>query len=193
LPCSFQGSFGNVLVTYRMSHWAIVCRCDGSTAIHRWVRNRDAWLGKHLTLANSIPFRDCIRRLLLALKPEAFQQCSSATVDMLRHVGGALFDNGIVSASRMISGNGLTWHEVRPHPFCVSVACVARVLAVAGVPLRSPLSGPWFQAIRTGRIHERIAHQFAQRRVGQPTQPFHEPDPLQKRDARAAKSSRLSR
>lgn len=54
---------------------AIVCGCDGPTAIHRWARNRGDWLRKYLTLANGIPSRDCIRRLLLALKPEAFQQC----------------------------------------------------------------------------------------------------------------------
>jgi len=32
-------------------------------------------LSLHLTLPNGIPSRDCIRRLLLALKPEAFQRC----------------------------------------------------------------------------------------------------------------------
>jgi predicted transposase YbfD/YdcC len=54
---------------------AIVCGCDGPTAIHRWAGYRIDWLKKHLTLSNGIPSRDCIRRLLLALKPEAFQQC----------------------------------------------------------------------------------------------------------------------
>jgi predicted transposase YbfD/YdcC len=33
------------------------------------------WLSQHLTLPNGIPSRDCIRRLLLALKPECFQRC----------------------------------------------------------------------------------------------------------------------
>jgi predicted transposase YbfD/YdcC len=54
---------------------AIVCGCDGPTAIHRWAGYRIDWLEKHLTLSNGIPSRDCIRRLLLALKPEAFQHC----------------------------------------------------------------------------------------------------------------------
>ena len=31
------------------------------------------WLAQHLALPNGIPSRDCIRRLLMALKPEAFQ------------------------------------------------------------------------------------------------------------------------
>jgi predicted transposase YbfD/YdcC len=54
---------------------AIICGCDGPTAIHRWAIHRNDWLAERLVLANGIPSRDCIRRLLIALKPEAFQQC----------------------------------------------------------------------------------------------------------------------
>ena len=53
----------------------MVCGCDGPTAIHRWAENRRDWLAQFLTLPNGIPSRDCIRRLLMALKPEAFQKC----------------------------------------------------------------------------------------------------------------------
>jgi predicted transposase YbfD/YdcC len=53
----------------------ILCNCDGPTAIHRWAVNRAAWLHTLLALPNGIPSRDCIRRLLIALKPEAFQRC----------------------------------------------------------------------------------------------------------------------
>jgi hypothetical protein len=49
--------------------------CDGPTAIHRWASNRLEWLKQFLALPNGIPSRDCIRRLLMALKPEAFQKC----------------------------------------------------------------------------------------------------------------------
>lgn len=52
-----------------------VCGCDGPTAIHRWASNRTSWPGQFLALPNGIPSRDCIRRLLMALKPEAFQEC----------------------------------------------------------------------------------------------------------------------
>jgi predicted transposase YbfD/YdcC len=54
---------------------AILCGCDGPTAMHRWAKERQEWLAQHLALPNGIPSRDCIRRLLLALKPEAFQRC----------------------------------------------------------------------------------------------------------------------
>lgn len=54
---------------------AILCGCDGPTAIHRWAACRVDWFAPYLTLTNGIPSRDCIRRLLIALKPEAFQRC----------------------------------------------------------------------------------------------------------------------
>jgi predicted transposase YbfD/YdcC len=53
----------------------MVCGCDGPTAIHRWAANRRSWLERFLALPNGIPSRDCIRRLLIALKPEAFRRC----------------------------------------------------------------------------------------------------------------------
>jgi predicted transposase YbfD/YdcC len=54
---------------------AMVCGCDGPTAIHRWAANRHDWLRQFLPLANGVPSRDCIRRLLMALQPQAFQKC----------------------------------------------------------------------------------------------------------------------
>jgi predicted transposase YbfD/YdcC len=54
---------------------AIVSGCDGPTAIHRWAKEEHEWLTQHLALPNGIPSRDCLRRLLIALKPEAFQRC----------------------------------------------------------------------------------------------------------------------
>jgi predicted transposase YbfD/YdcC len=59
---------------------AIICGCDGPTAIHRWARHRQSWLAQHLPLPNGIPSRDCIRRLLIVLKPEAFQRCFRAWI-----------------------------------------------------------------------------------------------------------------
>jgi predicted transposase YbfD/YdcC len=53
----------------------VLCGCGGPTAIHRWAANRRDWLKTVLPLANGLPSRDCIRRVLMALKPEAFQKC----------------------------------------------------------------------------------------------------------------------
>ncbi len=54
---------------------AMIAGADGPTAIHRWATSCAGWLRTSLRLPNGIPSRDCIRRLLMALKPEAFQQC----------------------------------------------------------------------------------------------------------------------
>ena len=57
----------------------------GPTAIHRWSTLHEEWLRQHLRLANGLPSRDGIRRLLMALKPEAFQKCFQAwTAAMVR-------------------------------------------------------------------------------------------------------------
>lgn len=53
----------------------LVCGSDGPTAIHRWATHRVDWLKQFLTLPHGIPSRDCIRRLLMMLQPEAFQKC----------------------------------------------------------------------------------------------------------------------
>lgn len=53
---------------------ATLCGCDGPTAIHRWANCRKDWLARYLPLPHGIPSRDCIRRILLALQPEAFQR-----------------------------------------------------------------------------------------------------------------------
>ena len=58
----------------------IICGSDGPTAIHRWAKHHADWLRKHLMLPNGIPSRDCIRRLLLVLKPQAFQHCFQAWI-----------------------------------------------------------------------------------------------------------------
>ena len=58
----------------------VISGCDGPTAIHRWAVNRETWLKSILPLANGIPSRDCIRRLLLALRPAAFQECFRAWI-----------------------------------------------------------------------------------------------------------------
>ncbi|MCA1695671.1 MAG: ISAs1 family transposase [Actinobacteria bacterium] len=58
----------------------VICGCDGPTAIHRWAKHRESWLAQYLSLPNGIPSRDCIRRLLVMLKPEAFQRCFQAWI-----------------------------------------------------------------------------------------------------------------
>ncbi len=53
----------------------VIVGCDGPTAIEHWAKAKEDWWKKLLALPNGIPSRDCIRRVLSALKPEAFQSC----------------------------------------------------------------------------------------------------------------------
>jgi predicted transposase YbfD/YdcC len=53
----------------------VIVGCEGPTAIVRWAKAKNDWLEEFLALPNGIPSRDCVRRVLSALKPEAFQTC----------------------------------------------------------------------------------------------------------------------
>ena len=80
---------------------ALVCGCDGPTAIHRWAKARRDWLAQYLQLPNGIPSRDCIRRLLLALQPQAFQRCFQAWIAQ------ALVDDA-ATGKRLVAIDGKT-------------------------------------------------------------------------------------
>ncbi len=58
-----------------ISMCGVIVGCEGPTAIERWAEAKKVWLKKVLTLPNGIPSHDCIRRILLMIKPEAFQAC----------------------------------------------------------------------------------------------------------------------
>jgi predicted transposase YbfD/YdcC len=57
-----------------MSVCGVIVGCEGPTSIQRWAKAKQEWLATVLELPYGIPSRDCIRRLLSALKPEAFQK-----------------------------------------------------------------------------------------------------------------------
>ncbi len=53
----------------------VIVGCSGPTSIERWAKAKVDWLRQVLALPNGLPSRDCIRRILSTLKPEAFQAC----------------------------------------------------------------------------------------------------------------------
>lgn len=61
----------------------VIVGCPGPTAIQQWAKAKEDWLKQFLTLANGIPSRDCIRRVLIAIKPEAFQSCFESWIASL--------------------------------------------------------------------------------------------------------------
>jgi len=66
-----------------LSVCGVIVGCTGPTAIARWAKAKEDWLRQLLTLPNGIPSRDCIRRVLTTLKPEAFQSCFESWIASL--------------------------------------------------------------------------------------------------------------
>jgi predicted transposase YbfD/YdcC len=63
---------------------AVLCGADGPTAIARWAALKADLLLKALPLPHGIPRKDVFRRVLSALKPQAFQACFVSWLKALR-------------------------------------------------------------------------------------------------------------
>lgn len=61
----------------------VIVGCEGPTSIRVWAKAKEEWLKQFLELPHGIPSRDCIRRVLTALKPEAFQECFASWIASL--------------------------------------------------------------------------------------------------------------
>lgn len=53
----------------------VMVGCEGPTAIALWAKKKREFLKTFLELPKGLPSRDCLRRVLSLLKPEAFQHC----------------------------------------------------------------------------------------------------------------------
>ena len=69
----------------------VLAGADGPTAIFTWADCSREWLGKYLELPKGIPSKDCIRRVLQGLQPEAFQRCFGEWLSSLVGTTGAKF------------------------------------------------------------------------------------------------------
>jgi predicted transposase YbfD/YdcC len=78
---------GEIIV---MSIMAVIAGAEGPKAIGLWAKNHESWLMKLLSLPGGIPSHDTFGRVLMALKPAAFQACFER---WLRRVS-AKHDNG---------------------------------------------------------------------------------------------------
>jgi predicted transposase YbfD/YdcC len=63
---------------------AVLAGAGGPTAIARWAVFKEEFLLQALDLPNGIPGKDVFRRLLMALKPAAFQACFTDWLQSLR-------------------------------------------------------------------------------------------------------------
>jgi len=51
----------------------VLAGANGPTAIFTWTDCSNDWLIRYLDLPHGIPSKDCIRRVLMRLHPQAFQ------------------------------------------------------------------------------------------------------------------------
>jgi predicted transposase YbfD/YdcC len=63
---------------------AVLAGAGGPTAIARWAALKGELLARVLGLPNGVPRKDVFRRVLMALKPAAFQDCFAAWLRALR-------------------------------------------------------------------------------------------------------------
>ena len=68
---------------------AVLSGADGPTAIAKWAALKEEFLVGELDLPNGIPRKDVFRRVLVLLKPHAFQACFANWLQALRATAAA--------------------------------------------------------------------------------------------------------
>jgi predicted transposase YbfD/YdcC len=68
---------------------AVLAGADGPTAIAKWAALKEEFLLEALDLPNGIPRKDVFRRVLVLLKPNAFQACFANWLQSLRATAAA--------------------------------------------------------------------------------------------------------
>jgi|SRR6056297_1565244 len=63
---------GDIIV---ISIMAVIAGAEGPKAIGVWAKSNEAWLKERLELPSGVPSHDTIGRVLMTLKPSAFQAC----------------------------------------------------------------------------------------------------------------------
>src|SRR3954464_547777 len=63
---------------------AVLAGASGPTAIAQWAALKEEALASVLPMPHGVPCKDVFRRVLMALRPEAFRACFAAWVRSLR-------------------------------------------------------------------------------------------------------------
>src|SRR5271156_4803361 len=67
-----------------ISLMAVLAGASGPTAIGKWAAMKEEFLLNTLDLPNGVPRKDVFRRVLMALRPGAFQACFASWLNSLR-------------------------------------------------------------------------------------------------------------
>ncbi len=84
---------------------AVLAGCNGPTSIAMWARQKEAFLLQALDLPHGVPGKDVFRRVLAALKPEAFQSCLLTWLESLKQL--AIARTGVQQPVYAIDGKTL--------------------------------------------------------------------------------------
>lgn len=84
---------------------AVLAGASGPTAIAQWAAIKEELLASVLPLPHGVPCKDVFRRVLMALRPEAFQACFAAWVRSLRQEAAA--ETGVERPTLAIDGKTL--------------------------------------------------------------------------------------
>lgn len=84
---------------------AVLAGASGPTAIAQWAVIKEELLASVLPLPHGVPCKDVFRRVLMALRPEAFQACFAAWVRSLRDEAEA--ETGVARPTLAIDGKTL--------------------------------------------------------------------------------------
>ena len=84
---------------------AVLAGASGPTAIAQWAAIKEELLASVLPLPHGVPCKDVFRRVLMALRPEAFQACFAAWVRSLRDEAAA--ETGVERPTLAVDGKTL--------------------------------------------------------------------------------------
>jgi predicted transposase YbfD/YdcC len=85
-PVNRRHPLDSVLVIAIM---AVLAGADGPTAIAQWAKLKADFLQQLLNLPHGVPRKDVFRRVLMTLKPDAFQACFTLWLESLRNAASA--------------------------------------------------------------------------------------------------------
>jgi predicted transposase YbfD/YdcC len=84
---------------------AVLAGASGPTMIAQWAALKEELLASVLPLPHGVPAKDVFRRVLMALRPEAFQQCFAAWLRSLRDQAAA--ETGVERPTLAVDGKTL--------------------------------------------------------------------------------------
>jgi predicted transposase YbfD/YdcC len=113
----------------------VICGANGWEDIREIAVDRTDWFGRWLVMPNGVPSADTFRRVLGALRPEAFSACVASWVHSLAEpLNGQVvaFDGKTIRGALKRTPLGSTLHQV--HAWCKAQKLLLAHVGVAGAP-----------------------------------------------------------